>query len=618
MLSSTNGICSVKISDLSQNYKSMIPSVIEFERPHNFQECISNDGVDTESKRVAFLEKVQESLKRTGGRLVYDKPLDLIYILNQALSDELPSTRCTAMTILIDAIPLYGMDLDSHLKLLFPGLLENLVNRNPPVKRCALQVLHLYFKRNTDKSLIIDNLICHGFTNRNKVLRNEIFLTVPALVRSGFNKKHLKELFISVLRILPHIDDADSKLPVLLCLEHMKDCIGEDFTSFLASLEKNLIDAYQNVMLKTSFSRKEKGKLIGPENSPSNFKEYSQADKKEVPNDLVFGFLPRPIMDKLNNRNNMQECSDACNDFIKYLSSADVMLVQSNAKSLLDIINILLEESNLIVALPALTLLHKTVTIIGHSLKEHLDILTSLLLKKMNDPRVVLRKLNLCIGLTIMHSFSPDIFLQTIIPHLSNRNTRIREEILNMIIAALLTFPATHFNLKQLSSQVTYCLLDKKKRVRHACLECLAVLAQCLGAGHLKPLVLAVDNLESQFEGVLAAVQARLRRSQLPSINEEGIVQYALVIHANMDTGSYHSPDVAWILSGTVVNSSDNSESSFHRHLSAGKKKLPWQNDTQEINSQFVARNTAVRSAPVYKVLKYFIELVIENKNKIF
>ncbi|XP_002157731.4 TOG array regulator of axonemal microtubules protein 1 isoform X1 [Hydra vulgaris] len=580
----------------------MIPSVLEFESSHKFQGC---NGFDTESKRVSFLEKVQESLKRTGGRLVYDKPLDLIYVLNQALYDELPHTRCIAMTILIDAIPLYGMELDNHLKLLFPGILDNLVNRNLPVKRCALQVLHLYFKRNADKSLIIDSLLRHGFTNSNKVLRNEVFLIVPALVRSGFNKKDLKELFVSVLKILPQIDVAESKLPVLLCLEHIKDSIGEEFTSFLTSLEKNLIDSYNNIMLKTSFSRKEniisRGKLIAVNESP-NFKESFHVENK-LSCDLLFGFLPQTVMDKLNNRASLEDRSYACNEFIKHLSSAEVILVQSNAESILEIISTLLVESDLSVALPALSLLHRLITIIGHSVKEHLNILTNLMLKIMNDPRAVLRKLNLCIGLTVMHNLSPDVFFQNIIPHLFNKSARVREEIINMIIGGLLTFPASSFNLKQLPSQITFCLLDKKKRVRHACLECLAVLAHSLGSGHLKPLVLAVDNLESQYEGVLAAVQARLSRSLLPSINEEGLIQYALVIPSNVDKMVCHLPDVAWILSGTVVNNHNNYESQLHSNSSAIKSHLHKHNGIEDTNLQFVSQRSAVvRSAPVYQI----------------
>ena len=73
---------------------------------------------------------------------------------------------------------------------------------------------------------------------------------------------------------------------------------------------------------------------------------------------------------------------------------------------------------------------------------------------------------------------------------------------------------------------MAYCLLDSKRSVRHACLECFAVLAQCLGAGKLGPLIHAVQSLEQlgDSEGVMNAVQARLTRRVLPRRNEDNLI----------------------------------------------------------------------------------------------
>ena len=46
----------------------------------------------------------------------------------------------------------------------------------------------------------------------------------------------------------------------------------------------------------------------------------------------------------------------------------------------------------------------------------------------------------------------------------------------------LLTFPSSEFDLEGVTECVGPCVTDPKKRVRHAAMECLAVLAQCLGA----------------------------------------------------------------------------------------------------------------------------------------
>ncbi|XP_070576353.1 TOG array regulator of axonemal microtubules protein 1-like [Ptychodera flava] len=132
-----------------------------------------------------------------------------------------------------------------------------------------------------------------------------------------------------------------------------------------------------------------------------------------------------------------------------------------------------------------------------------------------------------------------------------------------------------------------------------------------MGPGRLQPLVSAVDSVELSMEGdgVMAAVQARLARRQLPRLNKDGLVEYSIPLPASATTrGSPPSADIEWIMAaaggGTSsarerTHSEQNRElsqptsarsSSGHhenigptpaprRYHSAGKnrKKLPWE-----------------------------------------
>ena len=128
----------------------------------------------------------------------------------------------------------------------------------------------------------------------------------------------------------------------------------------------------------------------------------------------------------------------------------------------------------------------------------------------------------------LMQSLRPKIVLLLLCNNLSHRSPRVRAEAINCVINALLTFPSYEFDLPALCSSMSYCLLDNKRLVRHAALECVAVLAQFLGAGKLQPLMMAVDQLEKAYgrdsEGIMAAVQSRLTRRMLPRRNEDNLI----------------------------------------------------------------------------------------------
>lgn len=171
----------------------------------------------------------------------------------------------------------------------------------------------------------------------------------------------------------------------------------------------------------------------------------------------------------------------------------------------------------------------------------------------------------------------------------------MREETLNVFIAALLTFPSNKFDLPQVTSYIAPALMDTKSRVRHAALEAFAVINQVLGPSNLQPLVSVVDKIELQVggEGVMAAVQARFARRQLPKLNPDGLVAYAISLHSigSAKVNANLSPrgaDVEWILAAGLASDcplsarstpgvNDSAANNTRHHLSAGKNRLPWE-----------------------------------------
>lgn len=575
-----------------------------------FEDSLIQHKYDTEEKRIDFLKKMKVKLTKNGGKLDYKDSMEFIVILSIAFADDSLTSRCVGLELLCQAIPSYGSDLDNHIGMLFPQLLQNLLHRNSNVKKNALQTLHVYFKNSKNKSIIVDHIIHYGIQSPEKALRNEVFLALPVLMRSGFSVDHLKELFISILLVTSKVDYSESTLPMVLCLEHIKDILGPDsFEKFIDNLGKDLARLYTSVSERSSLIRSHTGSSVQRASSESNSLEKSTPPNENE--ELMFELIPKKIYVSLQKYQSWQDRSDAVNHILNIiLSENNDDVIIRNSRDLLKYFLSLVEDMNFNVSLTALNIIHKVIIKIGKHSRTHLDLIMKALLIKMTDPKVVVKKINLRIALSLMHVLTPSFYIQSILPFLKHKNTCVREEILNTITAALLNFPSTDFDLIHLPKYIADSLTDPKKRVRHASLECFAILAQQLGSGKLSPLVTALNSVETREggSGVLKAVQSRLHRKILPRIDDDGLVQYALVIPSESQQNPADiQADVLWVISG--LNAGFDSpelgrrSGSSKRRFSAGKKKLPWTNEGCEPSKE----RKSVNSAPLRQVVSSFI-----------
>ncbi|KFR17617.1 Protein FAM179B, partial [Opisthocomus hoazin] len=192
--------------------------------------------------------------------------------------------------------------------------------------------------------------------------------------------------------------------------------------------------------------------------------------------------------------------------------------------------------------------------------------------------------------------------------YLRHKNSRVREEVVNVCIVALLTYPGEELDLAELAFGLAPALVDGKRRVRHAALEAFAVLASSMGPGETAPLFKAVDavELEENGDGVMHAVQARLARKTLPKLVDQGFVEYAVPLPSSGHSRGGCVPpgaDTDWLLMGSRTRSAHSCcgchaadgapqscssrganasrGASPRRVLSAGKgkNKLPWENE---------------------------------------
>lgn len=80
---------------------------------------------------------------------------------------------------------------------------------------------------------------------------------------------------------------------------------------------------------------------------------------------------------------------------------------------------------------------------------------------------------------SLMMACIPQMVIDVLLPLAAeHKNAKMREDVVNFVIFALLTFPSREFDLPEITSSIVPCLLDTKRRVRQAGMECTAIIHQ--------------------------------------------------------------------------------------------------------------------------------------------
>ncbi|XP_030640972.1 TOG array regulator of axonemal microtubules protein 1 [Chanos chanos] len=276
---------------------------------------------------------------------------------------------------------------------------------------------------------------------------------------------------------------------------------------------------------------------------------------------MIYGLIPQELHEQLLDHKNYQNRTNGVEELKNILLELDLKPVPSD--SILKFINLLrrlLDDSNFKVFYGTLQVINILVQKLDHSVDKYCKQIVFVALKTLGDTHTVTRNEYMNVFRQLMRIVGPQKVLDLVIGHLRHKNSRVREDVINIITAAMLTHPRKDFNIPSLCFEVAPYLADSKKKVRHAALELFAVFDSCLDTGNKQPLMKAIDRVEltGDVEGLMAAVQARRARHMLPRLTSEGLVEYALVIpkpgqRCLPQFGS--GADLDWVLNGGRVSS---------------------------------------------------------------
>ncbi|ELU00496.1 hypothetical protein CAPTEDRAFT_91714 [Capitella teleta] len=565
-------------------------------------------------RRTDILEQLRAASRRNGGRLPFSNKPAIFEAVGQTLADSNWHVRNQSIQLLHELVPQFGDELDDCMRLVVSRLVGCVGDSNVSIRRAAIQTLHVYMKHTRDVSSVLQAVVAHGLENSEPRVRKEVTIALPVLCTPDFARTD----FFSVTQALCKrlLDPGEQQSHALLSLEKIRGLVGEQvFNSYVHRLSPPMRRFYFKLTDHTE---------------DENFNGHHPRMNDTSSNHYEFGVVPSHVMDKLSDQSNFRTRAQAVEELKQTIRDLqDPSALAPHVPAFIQFLTNLLDDSNFKITTVTLEILGLLVQRLGRGMEPHLQAMTAALAKRMGDNKIVVRQAIMKDVMQLMQALSPRTTLAAILDNLAHRNSRVRQETLNICIASLLTFPSYDFDLGEICQRIAHTLVDPKRQVRQASLECFANLAQTMGPGKMQPLVQAVDSVELSCEGdgVMAAVQARLARRQLPRLSVDGLVDYAILIPSSASSARGASTpqgaDLDWILSasggsGSSARSSrnevmelesvtssarstpvhpDNSHGpSPRRHLSAGKSRnrLPWEEAAEQHNDNNTA-NPQVR-----------------------
>ncbi|XP_046508464.1 TOG array regulator of axonemal microtubules protein 1 isoform X3 [Equus quagga] len=577
----------------------------------------SSSGGDEEETRLLQLlraapdpseafQALQAALPRRGGRLGFPRRKEALYrALGRVLVEGGSDEKRLCLQLLSDVLRGQGEagQLEEAFSLaLLPQLVVSLREENPALRKDALQILHICLKRSSGQ--VLRTLIQQGLESPDARLRASTALLFPVLLTPedlllGLD---LTEVIIALARKLGDQELEEESETAFSALQQIGERLGQErFQSYISRLPSALRRHY-NRRLESQFGSQVPYYL---ELEASGFPEDPLPCAVTLSNsNLKFGIIPQELHSRLLDQEDYKSRTQAVEELKQVMGRFNPSSTpHSSLVGFISLLYNLLDDSNFKVVHGTLQVLHLLVIRLGEQVQQFLGPVIAASVKVLADNKLVIKQEYMKIFLKLMKEVGPQQVLCLLLDHLKHKHSRVREEVVNICICSLLTYPSEDFDLPKLSFDLAPALVDSKRRVRQAALEAFAVLASSMGSGKTSILFKAVDTVELQDngDGVMNAVQARLARKTLPRLTEQGFVEYAILMPSSAQGRASHlahGADTDWLLAGNRTQSAhchcgDHTRESMQiygsysptictrRVLSAGKgkSKLPWENE---------------------------------------
>ncbi|CAI4224829.1 unnamed protein product [Auanema sp. JU1783] len=444
---------------------------------------------------------------------------------SRILVDDRWEVQHQCIKFLIESMPVFGSSLEYCMCYVMPNIITKLGSSKITVRRASIQLIQNYLKFQPIALGSLLKMVTYFLiqTKESKTLKSEVISELPSLFIPEVSQSNFFLLLQTLLSYTPHSDKDNES--VAHVLQKLRVFVGKDsFSHILQSLtdaEKKKFQSFEYLMKneKVEIERGGSSSSLGRISA-----KYSQERR------FRFAIVPMFISAMITDEDASQKISglEKLKQIIEKIGAEDIQKFVPHLHSYLMTMGHVLSDLNFKVVVLSLDVLRLTVNRLKNNIDAHLQQVISLLSKHFGNQKAVIKQLIMMTCMDLFQNLQPKSVIGALSVFLENRNSRIREEVVNIITSALMVISATKINFTAIINILVPMLLDPKRRVRLAAFEQISVVAYLMN-GKVDSLLKAIREAEqkSSCTGLTTAVQARIRRHLLPRIRYDGLIEYS-------------------------------------------------------------------------------------------
>jgi hypothetical protein len=247
--------------------------------------------------------------------------------------------------------------------------------------------------------------------------------------------------------------------------------------------------------------------------SSNNFEHF---DLLPDSNGLIFGLIPMSIFYMLEDQNNWKSRAEAMEEIENlFFRITDLQRIEPHISVFCKYLLCLVDDKNFKISLSSLNLLNRILSLDGISRCLDLKPCINLVLSKLGDNKIAIRQAAASIYKRILYQASPNLLFPKLISGLASSNWHIREEVLNVIITAMLNPPKEPYDFLSLAPHIAMLLDDPKTKVRFVATEALVSAVKRCGLENVNKILEPILD-----ESIYKKLQDRFSGNQLQLRNE--------------------------------------------------------------------------------------------------
>ncbi|CAP29029.1 Protein CBG09579 [Caenorhabditis briggsae] len=524
--------------------------------PEDFLELLKSNDFDTKLTtliRAATVAKREEDWFQK-----FKKKGELFKCIDKIVCDDRWELQHQCIKFLVEAMPTFGSATEYCMCYVMPNLIPKLVSNKVTVRKITHQAISTFLRLKPEALQSVLKMVANFMPNctSKPILITELHaILIPEVVKGNWAS------LVENLATTANIQGCEEQAGILMKKFHY--FIGNEswqkIVSNLIPEKREVLERItENVKVEQTDSKTGNGVLR------TSAKPQSGGERR-----LRYGIIPSLVCALIaedSDANQKIAGLEKMKQVVDQITAEEIARLVPHLHSYLLMLSNVLEDLNFKVVVLALDIVRATAHHLKGHMEAHIQQFVNIVAKHFGNQKSVIKQIIMMTFMELFQNINPKTVGGCLRVYLENKNSRVREEVINIYTASLMTISPSKFNLPPLVNIIVPMFHDPKKRVRLAAFEQLSVLAYLLN-GKTEIIMKAVRDFEQdqKTRGLAEAVTARIRRQVLPRIRYDGLIEYSTppmmdsfdLAESEMSLPS--NADLAWIVTTSNPNSSTSS-----------------------------------------------------------